>query len=271
MQLVAICDKFPDLFEVYQENEDSVPIITFVCVRKNSRSFQSDQQSALRWLEAAGLNVKVRVGTINMSLDEFDQNGAIGIVSSTRPIAQSTYYMKRVELKRLERSCEALSPTDPQRELFVARIAQLKKMLGLADDSLVSQDEIKASNDRLNHLIQTLQTQQPDELPKDGAKMEWKNINAVTDDRVRLKLAAEKQFTGPLLNKVVQKEAYTKVIEACNNMEVSIDDLKHMYTKAMYAKPEQGENTNEQPTITTQNNPTNEAGAEQHSADSDPS
>lgn len=251
--LVAICDKFPDSFEVYQENEDAVPIITFVCVRKNSRSFQADQQAALRWLEAAGFDVKVRVGTINMTLDEFEQNGAIGIVSSTRPIAQSTYYMKRVELKRLERSAEALPLNDPQRELFVARIGQLKKMLGLADDSLVSQDEIKASNERLNKLIKTLEAQGTEVVSTSGADMDWKNINSITDDRTRLKLAAQKQLAGPFLTPT-QREAFERVIEGCTTTSLKLEDLKHMYTTALYKE----ENTqNEQPfepTSSTQNN-----------------
>jgi hypothetical protein len=176
--LVALCDKFPDFFEVHQENEDSPPTIVFICVRKNNRAFQTDQEAALRWLEQAGFAVKVRIGSVDMTLDQFAQNGVVGTNQAIRPLAQSTYYAKRQELRRLERGLETLPADDVQRPLIVSRVSQLKRSLGVADDAMTSQEDIKLSDDRLNVLSNAAFLQLYSD--SDLLRMTYEDVNSIT-------------------------------------------------------------------------------------------
>jgi protein-tyrosine-phosphatase len=251
--LIAICDKFPDFFEVYQEDENSPPTILFVCTRKNGRSFVADHQNALRWLEAAGNNIKVRIGTMEMSLDEFEQNGAIGATAS-RPLAQSTYYAKRLELKRLVQAYDRLTTLDEdQRPILAGRISQLRRMLGLSEDALTPQSEIRRSDQQLNRVIGVLQ-KQPDNLEDyKGGEMEWPSIFKIRDERLRVRLSAEKQISGTA--KQHEIDAFAEVVKGYYNKDITDAELKTMYTKAIFTKPpEQGDQNGTQPTTTNPDN-----------------
>jgi hypothetical protein len=133
--LTATCDKWPDFLEVHQEVEDGPPSLVFVCLRKNSRSFQTDQLQTLRWLEKAGLKVVVRIGAIDVSIDEFERGGSFGARGMIKPLAQSTFYNKQAELKRNEEFLRTLPDDHPAREGIVLRISQLRTMLGLHEAS----------------------------------------------------------------------------------------------------------------------------------------
>jgi hypothetical protein len=105
-------------------------------------------------LREAGHNVVVRVGSKDLTLEEFDQG--VGYGSSHRHIAQSTYYNKQAELRRLERSLDAMSPDSPERYEIGKRVAQIKTLLGLSDQSNVSADALKKSDNALKSLVHAL-------------------------------------------------------------------------------------------------------------------
>lgn len=253
--LTALCDKWPDFFEVHQQSEDSPPHILFVCQRKNSRQFQSDQLAALRWLEKIFENtphrVVVRVANVNLSLDDFERGGSYGLnAGPIRPLAQSTYYAKQAELRRIERVIEEMTVTDPQRELLVARYETVRKQLGTSDDAMVSQEAVRRSDDALNKLILLFKDNPAAPLEElNGASMEWKTIGEIKDERMRKKLTADKQIQ--LLTKElegcapqyvgeyqVKIKGYEKVVAAYKTV-APLEEIQKLYNAAVMAKETQ--------------------------------
>jgi hypothetical protein len=149
--LIAVFDKWPDILEVYRDNDNDKPVLKFVVFRKNSRSFTSDLRAALELMREAGLNVVVRVGQHDLTLEEFDRGGAYG-VTNTRLLAQSTFYNKQAELKRLERGLDSLPVDDVNRYEIGKRVQQLKTMLGLSDQLGNSNEALRKSDERLREL-----------------------------------------------------------------------------------------------------------------------
>lgn len=166
--VTALCDKWPDFFEVHQEVEDGPATLIFVCQRKNSRSFQADQLAALKWLEHILLGtphkVVVRIGNVDLTLEQFERGGALGvIVASSRPLAQSTYYAKSAEIKRLKLALETMPFDSPQRLPILNRIAALEQAMGIAESALVDHGQLKESLDGLNKLTSLLR--EPRKVP----------------------------------------------------------------------------------------------------------
>lgn len=181
----GVYEKWPDVLEVWKENEDDLGEIKFVLIRRNNRALQTDQMTMLRLLEAHGLNVVVRVGTVELTLDQFEKGlGFVGI-NNTRVLAQSTLYNKKAELKRFCNILERMELTDPHRESVIQRINALNEQLGLNDPE-VNPDALKRSNDALNKLIEKFKEDEfvvkpPDEWTDDElAKMQAKDLPRAT-------------------------------------------------------------------------------------------
>ena len=161
-QCYGVYDKWPDFLEVWRQTEDDPGKLKFVLIRKNNRSLQTDQMTLLRLLEMNGLNVVVRVGTIDLTLDQFEKGMGYKFNPNTQMLAQSTFYNKRSELKRWEQVLVSMSSTDPRRENVVQRISQLNEQLGLNEPG-VSQEVVDKSADGLLSVGRLLLLEQTDE------------------------------------------------------------------------------------------------------------
>lgn len=147
--------KWPDYLELTTNEEGQPPSIRFVCERKNSRSFQAEQLNTLRALEFAG-KVVVRVGTKDLTLDEFEQQGAFNVDLAPKLIAQSTYYNKRAELKRYESHLRTLDLDDPTREGVWMRVQRLRAALGLEEEGKELDVQFETTKSSFDSLVSKL-------------------------------------------------------------------------------------------------------------------
>jgi hypothetical protein len=148
-------DKWPDVLEVWRKDEGDIGRLKFVLLRKNNRMLQTDQMGLLRELEAHGLEVVVRVGTVELSLDQFEKGLGFAATSSNRMLAQSTLYNKRSELKRFELILEQMSESDSRRESVVQRITSLQEQLGI-NEPAASPEKVEQSAKELVNLSAVL-------------------------------------------------------------------------------------------------------------------
>jgi hypothetical protein len=183
--LTQILDKWPDFLEVHRDEEGSPPSLLFVCVRKNSRAFQSDQLALLRAIEEAGLRVAVRVGTQDLTIDQFEKVGTYTGVNVTRVLAQSTFYNKQAELRRFEAALEKIPFDDPSREAIAQRVNHLQAMLGVAGDQLLDKEAVSESGTKLNRLLDL--AAQQEYTDEQLMKIDWPTLAKIkgpTHDRL---------------------------------------------------------------------------------------
>lgn len=153
LHLFGVFDKWPDMLELWREDELSPPVLKFVLMRRNNRSLQSDQTAMLRTLEEAGNKVVIRVGTTDLTLTEFEKGGVYGALPTrSNMLAQSTLYNKRAELKRFRNILENMPEDDPRREQVVKRINDLTAMVEVNETPGYSPEKMEKSYDDLMKL-----------------------------------------------------------------------------------------------------------------------
>jgi hypothetical protein len=167
-------DKWPDVLEVWRKDESDIGHLKFVLLRKNNRMLQTDQMALLRELETHGLEVVVRVGTIELSLDQFEKG--LGFIGTTqnRMLAQSTLYNKRSELKRFDLILEQMPSTDPRRDSVIQRVAALREQLGM-NEPTVDPSKLEESGIRLENLV-TRTTPDPRTLSGEQLLVEFPDL-----------------------------------------------------------------------------------------------
>lgn len=146
-------NKWPDFFEITTDAfTDTVTSAVFVVVRKNSRSFQQDQLQTLKALEKVA-KVAVRVGTKDLTLEQFEQQGSYdGNVSGPQVIAQSTYYNKKAELKRYEQQLREMQLDDEGRDVIWGHVQRLRAQLGLTQEGEMMDKQLTQSQEGLDRL-----------------------------------------------------------------------------------------------------------------------
>jgi len=174
--------KWPDFLEVELDEEGQVQSLTFVCVRKNSRAFQVDQLNTLQALEHAG-KVVVRVGTQDLTIDEFERQGAFQVDIAPKLIAQSTYYNKKAELKRYEKQLHDMDIDDPEREGIWLRVQRLRQALGLEEEGKQLDQAIETGKQGLNRLAVRLQKEEiiPDYSDEELLKIPWPTLAKIKE------------------------------------------------------------------------------------------
>src|SRR5712664_2015705 len=97
--LIGVYDKWPDFVEVYGDPDDpTTHKVVFVIIRRNSRRLNDDQVKMIRTLENLGLTVRVRVGTVDLTLEQFDEGGSYDPLK--RVPGRQEIYNVRSELKQ---------------------------------------------------------------------------------------------------------------------------------------------------------------------------
>lgn len=174
-------NKWPDFFEITTDAfTDTVTSAVFVVVRKNSRSFQQDQLQTLKALEKVA-KVAVRVGTKDLTLEQFEQQGSYdGNVSGPQVIAQSTYYNKKAELKRYEQQLREMQLDDEGRDVIWGHVQRLRTQLGLTQEGEMMDKQLAQSQIGLDHVRELLKKArvEPDNSWTDEllTSLSWKEL-----------------------------------------------------------------------------------------------
>jgi hypothetical protein len=173
--LCKVLDKWPDVLEVYKDDPDDLgekPTLKFVVMRRNSRSLQNDQLTLLRMLEEVGLNVVVRIGLTDLTIEQFEKGGIWQAKPANISEGTQGHYNARSELKRLEEALARVDHSDSRYLTFARRITHLRQMLSTVEPE-VNEIDLRKSDEALKRL-EAILNQTP----------EVKTIDQITDEEL---------------------------------------------------------------------------------------
>jgi len=128
--LIEVLDKWPDFLEVYQRGDDeSTRRIVVIVQRRNSRQLQTDQTRLLQALEDSGVDVRVRVGTVDLTLEQFEKGGVFKARPTVSAPGSQAHNNARSTLKKLEELIQRVDKDDPRYIPLVKRIHHFREML----------------------------------------------------------------------------------------------------------------------------------------------
>jgi hypothetical protein len=164
--------KWPDIVEL-RKNEDGTRKLVFIFSRGNSRPFDYHQTDFAHTLREFGHEVYVRIaGLADISIEEFERHGIYSTKVSQTVQGRQGLFNKTSELRLLEGELATLSQDDPVYFHKAQRISHIRAMLSTAE-STPSLEALKKSDQRLNHLIESVknapqrQITKPSELSED--------------------------------------------------------------------------------------------------------
>jgi hypothetical protein len=150
--LIMSLDKWPDFAEVYQQGDDeSTRRLQFVVVRRNSRPLQPELMQLLQMVELAGLTVKVRVGTVDLTIEQFEQGGVFKARPTISSESSQSFYNARSTLKRLEALIEGVDKDDPRYYTYARKIQHYRQMLETVEPE-PAREALQTSDERLKEL-----------------------------------------------------------------------------------------------------------------------
>jgi len=173
--LWKVLDKWPDVLEVYKDDPDDLsekPKLMFVVMRRNSRSLQNDQLTLLRMLEENGLDVRVRIGTTDLTIEQFEKGGIWQAKPANLNEGTQAHYNARSELKRLEEALGRIDQADSRYLTFAKRITHLRQMLSTVEPE-ISEIDLRKSDEALRRLEALL-----------NQASEAKTIDQITDEEL---------------------------------------------------------------------------------------
>jgi hypothetical protein len=150
-QFVGAYDKWPDFVEVYEDTDKpGKQEVIFVVLRRNSRPLHHEQVKLLQLMEDQGLQVRVRVGNSDLTIEQFDKQGVYGVMQRTP--GKQEVFNARAELKSQMSLRESMTQDDPRLTTCNRRISHLQELLQLGEPQ-ADAAALKKSDERLNALI----------------------------------------------------------------------------------------------------------------------
>jgi hypothetical protein len=161
-----VLDKWPDFLEVYETDDNAATRrLKLVVVRRNSRSLQMDQMRLLQHLEDVGLNVVVRVGQLDLTLEQFTRGGTYAAQQTSSPSRQGQYNA-RSELNSLLKARATFKEDDPRLFNLNRRIKLLEEMLQLGNQEF-SRDALEKSDKALRRIEEMVNTPKSKPAPRE--------------------------------------------------------------------------------------------------------
>lgn len=191
--LHQVLSKWPDFAEVYYDEDTGTEDLVFVVIRKNSRQLHHEQMLLLQALERSGQTVRVRVGTVDLTLEQFEKGGTYNVLASKTISHSQGLANNRATLKRLLEMRSVLPPDSPRLYDLNRQITLLQTML---DTGTVPVEEAKLveSDKGLNKLVETFAAQYTDEQL---CTMKWDEIYVVMPIELRQILIQRKAKLQP--------------------------------------------------------------------------
>lgn len=128
-QLYQVLSKWPDFAELYIDEEQGTEELMFVVIRKNSRQLHFEQMVLLQALERAGQTVRIRVGTVDLTLEQFEKGGTYNVQQSKSIMRNQGLANARSSLKRLLEMRSAINPDSPKLYDINRQISVYESML----------------------------------------------------------------------------------------------------------------------------------------------
>jgi hypothetical protein len=160
--LHQVLSKWPDFAEVYYDEDTGTEDLVFVVIRKNSRQLHHEQMSLLQALERSGQTVRVRVGTVDLTLEQFEKGGTYNVLASKTISHSQGLANNRSTLKRLLEMRANLPPDSARLYDLNRQIAVLQTMLETGE-APVEQTKLAESNKNLNTLVEVFAAEYTDE------------------------------------------------------------------------------------------------------------
>lgn len=242
LESVVVSHKKPFIVELRLYGETKK--LVYILERGNSRAFDYSQTRHIQLVRDFGIEVLISVAGVEITLEQFERQGAFAARPSQTVQSPQGRYNAATTLRILEDQLSKTPVDAPNYYNLAQRVQHQRAMLNTAALSPEKQrevDETKALVDRTSSLTRELQS------------------SGALDD---LKLSDEElaAFSVTDLEEATGVKKQTK----------AWDRLIARWAKARRELEEKEKTNAEQPTSTTQNNPTNEARAELHHIDSDP-
>lgn len=162
-----VLSTWPDVLEVYKD-EEGIEEYFFIVNRKNARSFTMEQAAMLSTLERMGLNVRVRFGLVDMSLQEFEQGGAYKGGVFNRQVG----YNLRSEAKHLQGIIAKLAEDDRRIPMLRDRLQRLQFKLGELE--VPNSYLTKESDETLDKIVEVFRLEDDPKI-RAAAKLKMEN------------------------------------------------------------------------------------------------
>jgi hypothetical protein len=177
--MILAIDKWPDVAEIYQTGDDETTRrLLLVVQRRNSRPLQHELLTLLQEFENVGIAVRIRVGTVDITLEQFEKGGIYKAQPTRSVEGTQSHYNARSQLKKMESLLEQIDQNDPRYIAIAKRVRHYREMLATVDVP-IEEDKLLTSDKALDRLLQLIGTE--DNSDESVLKMAWNTIQPDSD------------------------------------------------------------------------------------------